>query len=84
MLHLGLLTAAFCVGALLMWFVTDVRQRKIEDAQVASCVRGNLIRAEINDRGAALRTWAEAHGFPELAAAYRSLKLVDCEKTIRG
>jgi hypothetical protein len=47
-------------------------------------VRGNLIRAEINDRGAALRTWAEAHGFPELAAAYRSLKLVDCEKTIRG
>jgi hypothetical protein len=28
-LHLGLLTAAFCVGALLMWFVTDVRQRKI-------------------------------------------------------
>lgn len=86
-------TGAVLIGYMLIVLIGRAADEKIIRAQIASCERGNLTRAELNERDAAVRRFAaEARRVaPELAgplarlvASFGTVPLIDCERIVRN
>jgi hypothetical protein len=61
---------------------------RLERALIASCERGDVLRGEVTVRGAALRKFLAQNpslaGRAELAAAFKRLEMIDCERIVRS
>jgi hypothetical protein len=89
------IATAVCLAIIGVWiWQAAARDNSLENAIRASCERGNVIRAELNQRAQAVRAFAvemsveatpeQASAYTRLAASYRTVPLVNCRKAARN